>query len=198
MARRHNDLLQAPILAVCRVVSQRSRAVQSGHDCCPDSVLFHPSVSQVPMLSSNYRGASRDRRDIPQGGRSSRGRVSLLDIRSPGLLSRRVSTIFNGGQTADRGLPLSDQPPACASRNPRRTLLYLHGASRVPDTAGARRIPGNAAETKTCVLIQSSPRRRRSDATSTGCTVSAHCWNALPKFDSTGEGVRRPTSAPAG
>jgi hypothetical protein len=116
----------------------------------------------------------------PLHGRSSRGRASLLDIRSPGLLSRRVSTVFSGGWTADRGLPLSDQPPACASRNPRRTLLYLQGASRVPDAASARRIRVNRWRNRDLSVDSKLWNRRRSDTTAAGCTVSAHNRGALP------------------
>ena len=122
----------------------------------------------------------------PLHGRSSRGRASLLDIRSPGLLSRRVSTVSSGGWTADRGLPLSDQPPACASRNPRRTLLYLPGASRVPDATRTRRILANRWINQDLRVDSNLCSRRSSDATAAGCTVSAHSWSALPKIDSSG------------
>jgi len=59
----------------------------------------------------------------PLRGRSSRGRVSLLDIRSPGLLSRRDPVrrdLKPRSWTASLG-PAS----ALANRNPRRTLLVL-------------------------------------------------------------------------
>ena len=112
--------------------------------------------------------------------------LELLDIRSPGLLSRRVSTASSGGWTADRGLPLSDQPPACASRNPRRTLLYLPGASRVPDATRTRWIPANRWINQDLRVDSNLCSRRSSDATAAGCTVSAHSWSALPKIDSSG------------
>src|SRR5882724_12705517 len=73
--------------------------------------LFKADVSPTADESSNCQGVSTRLTGYPLRGRSSRGRVSLLDIRSPGLLSRRVSTLRTVIATAGRGLPLSDQRP---------------------------------------------------------------------------------------
>ena len=129
--------------------------------------------------------------------------LALLDIRSPGLLSRRVSTASSGGWTADRGLPLSDQPPACASRNPRRTLLYLRGASRVPDATDTWWIRGNAAETKTCVLLQSPGtdvvQLQQQSVAPFPRTVGMHCPRSIqPATGSVSSSTGQPALGAAG
>jgi hypothetical protein len=189
MARGDDDLLQAPIIAVRRVVRQRSRAVQSGHHCSTDCVLFHPSVSQAPMFSSNCRGAhvsdgiSPARKIIPRTHEPPRQQISRAFI--PPCIHN-----CSGGLAADRGLPLSDLPLASASRNPRRTLLYRQGASRVPDAAADAVDYRNGCRNQDLRVDSLRGSRRRSDATAGNCTVRAHSWNALHKIDSTtGGGV---------
>ena len=121
----------------------------------------------------------------PLRGRSSRGRSRSSTSDLPGFYPAVYPRSSYGGWTADRGLPLSDQPPACASRNPRRTLLYQQGASRVPDAARTRRVPANRCRNQDLRVDSNLCNRRRSDATAAGCTVSAHSRSALPKIDPT-------------
>jgi hypothetical protein len=60
----------------------------------------------------------------PLGGRSSRGRKASSTSDLPGFYPA-VYPSHGGRKPPMVGLPLSDQPPACTGRNPRRTLLVL-------------------------------------------------------------------------
>ena len=141
---------------------------------------------------SSYRGAFRRWTGYLLGGRSSRGRLGLLDSRSPGLLSRRVSTTSLSNRAAYRGLPLSDQPPAHAGRNPRRTLLVVGvqiACRRPPMAVGQRKhrkIPALALKLGTRLLMccQYNTRITHHLSATVGTAARNRCARCHPRRDS--------------
>jgi hypothetical protein len=74
---------------------------------------------------------------------------------------------------------------ALANRNPRRTLLVVERAKRVPGAAPRLWIMRTAGETTTCALIAGSGARGLLDTTAVACTICEHSSSALPEIDST-------------
>ena len=120
-----DHFLYTLVVAVRRVSASESVLYRGGH---------RPLPAMVFVVSRAGASETADAVIEPQegrvidgissaGGRSSRGHIELP--------RHQISRAFippcihqERRQTAG-GLPLSDQPPACAGRNPRRTLLVL-------------------------------------------------------------------------
>lgn len=149
--------------------------------------------------------------DIPLGGRSpedaklprhqiSRAFIPPCIHREGGLVPPPV------------GLPLSDQPPAYASRNPRRTLLFSSVASYMPKPADCRDVhnclrnqdlgvcvagrPRTVFEQTRCPLPENGIRPGRASVTAPGRFAHRTLRGCGPESDLSGVGTRACASFP--
>jgi hypothetical protein len=103
-----------------RVAVLYKAAATAARIACRFTASASKTVDAViePSRRSRRDGISSGRKIIPRTQRSS---TSDLPGFYPAVYPLQRRLTLTGGD----GLPLSDLPPACASRNPRRTLLFL-------------------------------------------------------------------------